>query len=129
MLYRKKFSYSIVILRYTNKAMGVTKSALFTDAQNSLAVMAKALGHPARIAIIDYLLRHQTCICNDLVEELPLSQSTITQHLRELKAVGLIKGEIEGPKVNYCIDATAWQQASTLFGTLFGRYPAQNNCC
>lgn len=109
--------------------MGVTKADSFTSHQNILATMSKALGHPARIAILEYLLHHQTCICNDLVQELPLSQSTITQHLRELKAVGLIKGEIEGPRVNYCIDAAAWQQAQELLAGLFGRLTPKNNCC
>ena len=109
--------------------MGLTKTEQFTAQQNRLAALAKALGHPARIAILEYLLRHETCICNDLVQELPLSQSTITQHLRELKAVGLIKGEIEGPKVNYCIDAEAWAMAKQSLAGLFERYVAQNSCC
>jgi len=68
-----------------------------------MANLAKSFDHPARVAIIEYLLSNQTCICNDLVNELPLSQSTITQHLKELKQVGIIKREIAGPKVNYCI--------------------------
>ena len=109
--------------------MGVTKTTAFTDHQNKLAALAKAMGHPARIAILEYLLQHQTCICNDLVQELPLSQSTITQHLRELKAVGLIKGEIEGPKVNYCIDAAAWQDARGAITSLFDQLLPKNNCC
>ena len=109
--------------------MGLTKAEKFSDTQNQLASLAKALGHPARIAILEYLLQHQTCICNDLVQELPLSQSTITQHLRELKAAGLIKGEIEGPKVNYCIDSTAWHAAQQVIAALFGRLATANNCC
>ena len=109
--------------------MGVSKTTAFTEQQNQIASIAKALAHPARIAILEFLLQHQSCICNDLVQELPLAQSTITQHLRELKAVGLIKGEIEGPKMNYCIDAAAWQQAQGILSTLFGRYISNNGCC
>lgn len=109
--------------------MGVSKTAAFTDKQNQLALYAKALGHPARIAILEFLLQQQSCICNDLVQELPLSQSTITQHLRELKAVGLIKGEVEGPRVNYCIDAAVWQQAQQTLGVFFSGYLPVNSCC
>lgn len=109
--------------------MGVTKTSSFSRQQNQLATLAKALGHPARIAILEYLLHHQTCICNDLVQEIPLSQSTITQHLRELKAAGLIKGEIEGPKVNYCIDAAVWQESQSALQALFGSYVSEENCC
>lgn len=109
--------------------MGVTKTSSFSRQQNQLATLAKALGHPARIAILEYLLQHQTCICNDLVQELPLSQSTITQHLRELKVAGLIKGEIEGPKVNYCIDEAVWQESQSALQALFGSYVSGKNCC
>lgn len=109
--------------------MGITKAELFTERQNRLATLAKAIGHPARVAIIEYLLEHETCICNDLVLELPLSQSTITQHLRELKQIGIIKGEVEGPKVNYCIDDEVWNEAKDIFNNLFGRKISKKNCC
>lgn len=108
--------------------MGITKTELFTKKQNRIANLAVAFDHPARVAIIDYLLTHQTCICNDLVHELPLSQSTITQHLQELKRVGIIKGEVEGPKVNYCIDAKVWEEARLVFNSLFARF-VKDNCC
>ena len=108
--------------------MGITKSALFKKRQNKIATLAKAFDHPARVAIIEYLLNHQTCICNDLVSELPLSQSTITQHLKELKQIGIIKGEVEGPKVNYCIDEVVWEEAREIFVTLFSKY-VPPNCC
>lgn len=88
--------------------MGLTKTEEFTLEQNDLAAMAKALGHPARIAILQYLIRQKSCICGDIVEELPLSQSTVSQHLMELKKVGLIQGSISGPRICYCIDANAW---------------------
>ncbi len=109
--------------------MGVTKSELFQDSQNKLALIAKAFDHPARVAIIEYLLDHQTCICTDLVSVLPLSQTTITQHLRELKQIGIIKGEIEGPRVNYCIDEKVWEEARDMFINLFSRYVPDNKCC
>ncbi|MBL7849611.1 MAG: winged helix-turn-helix transcriptional regulator [Cyclobacteriaceae bacterium] len=88
--------------------MGLAKTEEFTLEQNELAAMAKALGHPARIAILQFLIRKQSCICGDIVEELPLSQSTVSQHLMELKRVGLIQGSISGPRICYCIDPKAW---------------------
>jgi DNA-binding transcriptional ArsR family regulator len=97
--------------------MGITKSELFKKRQNKIAALAKAFDHPAR------------CICNDLVDVLPLSQSTITQHLRELKQTGIIKGEIEGPKVNYCIDEKVWEEAKDIFINLFSKYVSKDNCC
>ena len=109
--------------------MGVTKSQLFKKRQNRVAMLAKAFDHPARVAIIEYLLANQTCICNDLVHELPLSQSTITQHLRELKQIGIIKGEVEGPKMNYCIDEKVWEEARDIFMNLFSRFVRGNDCC
>ncbi len=109
--------------------MGVTKTENFSTSQNELAAIAKALGHPARIAIIQHLLRVNTCICGDLVEELPLSQPTISQHLRALKAAGIIRGSIEGTSVNYCIDAARWREIQYLFNGLFDRYVAEQDCC
>ena len=84
--------------------MGLTKTEYFTDKQNAIATMAKALGHPARIAILEYLLKVDTCICGDIVNELPLAQPTISQHLKELKQVGLIQGSIEGKSICYCVN-------------------------
>lgn len=110
--------------------MGVTKSSSFTERQNRIALWAKALGHPARIAIIEYLLKANSCICTDLVEELPLAQATVSQHLKELKNVGLIKGEIEGPKVCYCINPVVWHAVKTEFFVLFESYtPVGDSCC
>ena len=90
--------------------MGLTKTEIFSDKQNKLAVMMKALAHPARIAIIQQLLKTNACICGDLVDELGLAQATISQHLKELKNAGLIKGTIEGTSVCYCIDNKVWKQ-------------------
>ena len=84
--------------------MGATKTEHFTDKQNEVALLTKALGHPARIAIMEYLMSVDTCICGDIVNELPLAQPTVSQHLKELKNAGLIKGNIEGNAICYCID-------------------------
>ncbi len=99
--------------------MGVTKSNLFTTEQNELAQLAKAFGHPARIAILQYLAKSKTCINGTLVQELGLAQPTISQHLRELKDIGLIQGTIEGVSVNYCLNVEKWEQTKTLFSALF----------
>ena len=109
--------------------MGLTKAEEFTKAQNELAAITKALGHPARVAILQFLLKTKVCVCGDIVDELPLSQSTVSQHLKELKNAGLIKGEIEGPTVCYCIDQKAWTKAQKLINTLFDSFEATNSCC
>ena len=108
--------------------MGLTKTKLFEKRQNKIATLAKAFDHPARVAIIEYLLQNNTCICNDLVNELPLSQSTISQHLKELKQIGIIKGEVEGPKLNYCIDEKVWEEAKDIFIDLFSKFK-RKDCC
>jgi DNA-binding transcriptional ArsR family regulator len=108
--------------------MGLTKTEEFTRAQNDLAILTKALGHPARIAILQYLIKSRSCICGDIVDELPLSQSTVSQHLKELKDSGLVKGNIEGPSVCYCIDEKAWNKAQKVLGELFGSYKGAD-CC
>jgi DNA-binding transcriptional ArsR family regulator len=108
--------------------MGATKSLEFSIKQNRLAKWAKALSHPARIAILKLLVQKQTCICGDIVDELPLSQSTVSQHLKELKEAGLIKGEIEGAKVCYCIDEKTWKTAQTELNGLFDSFKG-GICC
>ncbi len=94
--------------------MGTAKKEKFKKSQNRLAEIAKALAHPARIAILQFLMEKNVCICGDIVDELPLSQATVSQHLAVLKEVGLIKGEIEGPKVCYCINNKTWDEAKEL---------------
>jgi DNA-binding transcriptional ArsR family regulator len=84
--------------------MGISKSAHFNEQQNSLANIAKALGHPARVAIVEYLLKQKECVCGDIVSELPLAQATVSQHLKELKSAGIIKGNIEGNSICYCLN-------------------------
>jgi len=108
--------------------MGLTKTEEFTRAQNELAVLAKALGHPARIAILQFLIKSKSCVCGDIVDQLPLSQSTVSQHLKELKNAGLIKGDIEGPSVCYCIDEKAWNKAKKGIDELFESYKG-SGCC
>lgn len=108
--------------------MGLTKSEIFTARQNKLATLLKALAHPARIAIIQHLLKAEHCICGDLVEELGLAQATISQHLNELKNIGIIKGCAEGTCVSYCIDKKVWQQVKKEFEKFFVAYPVKEEC-
>ena len=110
--------------------MGATKTEHFTSKQNDIAILAKALGHPARVAIIDYLLKVDACICSDIVNELPLAQPTISQHLKELKNAGLIKGEIEGNTICYCIDEKTFLKLQTYFTKLSSKIEKKkSNCC
>ena len=95
--------------------MGATKTDHFTEQQNELAILAKALGHPARIAILEYLMTVDTCICGDIVNELPLAQPTVSQHLKELKNAGLIKGNIEGNSICYCINEPGFEKIKGFF--------------
>lgn len=108
--------------------MGLTKTENFTAKQNELAVIAKALGHPARIAIIQHLLKVNSCICGDIVDEVQLAQPTISRHLKELKSVGIIKGTIEGTSVNYCINGSKWRDIQSLLNGLFDTYVLDQNC-
>lgn len=108
--------------------MGASKTDHFTEEQNQIATVAKALGHPARIAIIEYLLKVNACICNDIVDELPLAQSTISQHLKELKNAGLIKGEIEGNSICYCINETTFNVLKEYFSRIIFTVTNQK-CC
>lgn len=108
--------------------MGVTKTEGFTRNQLELAAFARALAHPARIAILQFLATQKACICGDIVNELPLSQSTVSQHLKALKDVGLIKGDVEGPSICYCIDEKNWQKVKVIFGDLFRDFDPRN-CC
>jgi ArsR family transcriptional regulator, arsenate/arsenite/antimonite-responsive transcriptional repressor len=110
--------------------MGATKTEHFTDKQNYIAILTKALGHPARIAIIEYLLTVDTCICGDIVNELPLAQPTVSQHLKELKNAGLIKGSIEGNSVCYCIDEKVLDKLKNYFANITIKLEKKkNNCC
>ncbi len=110
--------------------MGVTKTEHFTESQNELAGFAKALGHPARIAILEHLLKVDHCICGAIVDELPLSQPTVSQHLRELKNAGIIKGTVEGTAVCYCINKENWQRIRQRLTGLFDKLKNfKPDCC
>ncbi|MEO5777523.1 MAG: metalloregulator ArsR/SmtB family transcription factor [Flavobacterium sp.] len=98
--------------------MGASKTDHFTDTQNQIATLAKALGHPARVAILEYLMNVDSCICGDIVNELPLAQPTVSQHLKELKTAGLIKGSIEGTSICYCIDQNALETLKSYFSAI-----------
>lgn len=109
--------------------MGLSKAEEFTVRDNKIAEYAKALAHPARVAILQLLIKRQSCICGDIVDELPLSQSTVSQHLKELKNAGLIKGEIEGPRTCYCINEKEWANARQYLASLFDLYKPGSTCC
>ena len=109
--------------------MGVTKSQIYTNQQNRLAVQLKAIAHPARIAILQELIKANACICGDLVNELGLAQATISQHLKELKNAGLIKGTIEGVSVCYCIEPDAWAKLEVELTHLFKSFKNPATCC
>lgn len=110
--------------------MGTSKTEHFSQKQNEIAVLIKALAHPARVAIIEFLLKVDTCICGDIVNELPLSQPTISQHLKELKTAGIIQGSIEGNAICYCIDQEVWTKLQTYFGTVsFQLEEKKKKCC
>ena len=109
--------------------MGATKTEFFTQKQNSIATLAKALGHPARIAIMEYLVKVDACICGDIVNELPLAQPTISQHLKELKMAGLIKGSIEGNSICYCVDEKAIEKMQNYFDAISQKLGKKSNCC
>lgn len=110
--------------------MGATKTEHFTNKQNEIAMLAKALGHPARVAIIEFLLTVDSCICGDIVNELPLAQPTISQHLKELKTAGIIKGSIEGNAICYCIDEKVWQKFQSYFENITQKInKKKTECC
>ena len=109
--------------------MGATKTDLFTKKQNDLANMAKAIAHPARIAILQQLIKTNACICGDLVDELGLAQPTISQHLKELKNIGIIHGSVEGTSVCYCINPKVWKQYQQFFNDFFVAVNIKGECC
>jgi ArsR family transcriptional regulator len=110
--------------------MGLAKSEIFTAEQNEIANFAKAFGHPARVAILQHLFKINTCICGDLVHEIGLAQATISQHLKELKHLGLIKGTIDGTSVCYCIDTENWEKMKSKMGVLLNLDRiTQKDCC
>lgn len=110
--------------------MGITKSDIYTEEQNQVAAYAKVLGHPARIAILQELIERNSCVCGELVSEIGLAQATVSQHLKELKNAGIIKGEVEGTSVCYCIDTEKWNEVKKVFTALFGSLKkGKFKCC
>ncbi len=109
--------------------MGATKTDLFTKEQNDLANMAKALGHPARIAILQYLVNQKGCVCGSIVDEIGLAQATTSQHLKELKNAGIIQGTIDGVSICYCINPRVWQEYKKVFCAFFEELRLENKCC
>jgi len=109
--------------------MGASKTTEYTNKEIELAKYAKAISHPARIAILNFLIKKQSCVCGDIVDELPIAQSTVSQHLKELKASGLIKGNVDGVSVCYCIDEKEWKKASQSLGFLFEKFITNNSKC
>jgi len=107
--------------------MGASKTEHFSDEQNELATLFKAIAHPARIAIVEYLLKTDACICGDIVNQLPLAQPTVSQHLRELKNAGIIKGTIEGTAICYCINENTFKKIESYFSVF--NTQLKNKCC
>ena len=123
-------SILIVILQYKYITMGVSKTEHFTEEQNELAILAKAMSHPARIAIIEHLIKVDSCICGDIVNELPLAQPTVSQHLKELKNAGLIKGSFEGTTICYCINEVGFEKIKGFFKQVTEYLEKKKNeCC
>lgn len=109
--------------------MGITKTEIFTDEQNQIALFSKVLGHPARVAILQRLFNLDTCVCGDLVSEIGLAQPTISQHLKELKQLGIIKGTIDGTSVCYCIDQENWTKMTSVLHSFLNQDISKFDCC
>ncbi|WP_107038985.1 ArsR/SmtB family transcription factor [Brumimicrobium mesophilum] len=110
--------------------MEITKENKFTEEQTQIALFAKAFGHPARVKILQYLFESKSCVCGDIVEEIGLAQSTISQHLKELKKIGLIQGSVDGTSVCYCIDNENWTKMKNLLGEFFDQdHEMKSDCC
>lgn len=110
--------------------MGLAKTEIFSDSQNAIAKFAKAFAHPARVSILQYLFKIDSCVCGDLVNEIGLAQPTISQHLKELKHLGLIKGSVEGTSVCYCIDKENWTEMKKLMTHFFDQDLSNSaDCC
>jgi len=110
--------------------MGLAKTEMFTDLQNEIALYAKVFGHPARVAILQYLFKINACYCGDLVDEIGLAQPTISQHLKELKQLGLIKGNVEGTSVCYCINSKNWSKMKEIMLQFLDQDISSNvGCC
>ncbi len=110
--------------------MGLAKSEIFNEQQNTIATFAKAFGHPARVAILQHLFKIDGCICGDLVNEIGLAQPTISQHLKELKNLNLIQGNVDGTSVCYCINPEKWTEMKQIMTTFLDQdISCKTDCC
>ena len=109
--------------------MGIAKTEIFSDEQNEIALFAKVFGHPARVAILQHLFKINACVCGDLVNEIGLAQPTISQHLKELKNLGLIQGSVEGTSVCYCINVENWVKMKSVMMNFLDQDLTNTNCC
>lgn len=109
--------------------MGLTKTEMFTDEQNQISLFSKVFGHPARVAILQHLFKINSCVCGDLVNEIGLAQPTISQHLKELKNLGLIKGNVEGTSVCYCINSKNWTRMKEVMQQFLDQDILATDCC
>lgn len=110
--------------------MGLSKVEMFTDEQNKIAMLAKVLGHPARVAILQFLFNQDACVCGEIVTEIGLAQPTISQHLKELKHLGLIKGSVEGTSICYCIDNDNWSTMKSILSDFLNQdLVEKQKCC
>ena len=107
--------------------MGITKTNIYSKQQNDIAQFFKVLGHPARVSILQHISKQNSCICNDLVDEIGLAQATISQHLKELKSIGLLEGEVDGKSMCYCINVKRWEDLQTQLNSFFNK--TKSNCC
>lgn len=119
-----------IAINKLKESVGVSKTEMFTEEQNKISLIAKVFGHPARVAILQHLFKINTCVCGDLVSEIGLAQPTISQHLKELKQLGLIKGSVEGTSVCYCIDKENWTEMKVLISDFLNQDLNQAfDCC
>ena len=117
-----------IVRKFANKKTDMAAKE-YSKRQEQLARFAKAMGHTARIAIMEFLAKQETCYFGDIHEELPIAKATVSQHIKELKDAGLIQGEVEAPKVKYCINLDNWQLAKELFGDFFGQCQSKKGGC
>lgn len=107
--------------------MGVSKLDIYSEAINTMAAMAKVFAHPARLSILQYISKQESCICNDIVDEIGLSQPTISQHLKVINDAGLLKGSFEGKSICYCLNVERFQEFQTQLNSFFNK--TKSNCC
>lgn len=123
----QKINRNIAIKRL--KKIKIAKTEMYTEFQNEIALISKVFGHPARVAILQYLFKINTCVCGDIVNEIGLAQSTISQHLKELKHLGLIKGSVSGASVCYCIDKENWNKMKETMLPFLDQDLSAKDCC